>query len=205
MTQIAQCPPSTDPATPPVTVATGTDYLNAYTDVPMRLSPDGAFVVAAFEPPSVIAGTVLHVMPAAGGPTRVLAKSLYQMTLFPPAFAAWTDYDGNTTVEALDQSKKRVFPKSVTPGYRTAYVGKDAATIFLFRRDVPASTQTASWSLEATDFAGGSRSLLALPADAKLYSGGFTTDTFVPVQGGAVLARIPKGTTNGAADLVLLQ
>jgi hypothetical protein len=192
---------SLSPQTAPATVSTGTDYLNAYADVPMRLSPDGAWLLANFEPPGVIAGSSWHVIPVTGGVDRVFAKSSgVQFT--SQAIATWNDYQDGTHVEALDQSKARTFPK-VANSYTLPFVGADGQTILLFQVASDSTAKTSSWRVERTGFTGVSTVLLDLPASSRLYAG--SPNQAVPVLGTGLLVRIPKGTPDGASDLVVLK
>jgi hypothetical protein len=150
------------------------------------------------EPPGIIAGTVWHVMPVAGGPSRVLAKNS-DLRLFAPATATWNDYTDGTHVETLDGTKSRVLGKP-TKGYRVASVGQDGQTILFV--DVDSNNSNASaWKVASTGFAGATTTLLDLPSSPRLYSG--SVNDAVPVLGKGLLLALPKGTSNGAKDLVV--
>lgn len=192
---------SQSPATASTTVATGTDYLNPYADAPMRLSPNGAWLLANFEPPGVIAGASWHSVPVAGGTDRVFAKN-HDVRLYPPATAAWTDYTDGTHVEALDQSKSRVFPKS-SSGYQTAFVGQGGQSIFLFTVVSNSTAKTSAWKIERTGFTGTSTTLLDLPASSRLYNG--SAYDAVPALGTGLLVPVPSAAQDGTKALVLAQ
>ncbi len=199
---------SSTPSTPPVTLATGTDYVSPYVEKPITVLPDGATVAYAMERPSVVAGTAYHAAPIAGGADRAFANE-DGVSFARPSLALWTDYSVITAVksrvENLANGTFRELPRA--PGAsHYPFSGADGATLFLATTIRNDTAKTASLKLETGGFTGPMVTLLDLPQSARLFEMNLTTwEPFyradaVPLVD-AIVLRIPRGSPSVVGDL----